>query len=75
MQVMLELELTFGEVQADPPTVTVAPATKPLPEMVRVPPPDWGPLFGETLKRSKSLNANEFARVPDCVSALVTVTE
>ena len=42
-------ETTLGEVQATPPTVTVAPLTKPVPVIVIALPPNVLPPVGETL--------------------------
>jgi hypothetical protein len=47
---VIELLLaTFTLVAAAPPKLTVAPATKPLPEMVTAVPPPVVPELGETL--------------------------
>ena len=48
-QVMEVLLITVGEVQFEPPIVTVAPEMKLVPESVMVVPPAILPLFGLTL--------------------------
>ena len=49
LQVMEVLLITVGEVQFEPPIVTVAPEMKLVPESVMVVPPAILPLFGLTL--------------------------
>ena len=49
MQVAWVDETRVGEVQEFPPTVTVKPLTKPVPLIVRVPPPAGNPAVGDTL--------------------------
>ena len=46
MQVMLVLEITFGEAHVVPPIVTVAPEINPVPKSERVEPPAKMPLAG-----------------------------
>ena len=49
-QVMLVLDITVGEVQFVPPTVTVAPEMNPVPERVSVVPAVSFPLVGLTVE-------------------------
>jgi hypothetical protein len=65
------------ELHATPPTVTVAPAAKPVPSILIRVPPDVGPDEGETLATVGSVTleyVNTDVPVPTPVSELVTTT-
>ena len=67
---------TVTPVAAVPPTLTVAPAAKPVPVIVTAVPPAVGPDGGATLSTvgAGARYVNALAFVPLCASLLVTVT-
>ena len=74
-QVMLVELTTFTEVQLFPPTVMLAPVVNCVPVIVIVVLPACGPKAGAMLVIVNGLYENPLLRVPDWVSALVTIIE